>query len=95
MSARPQLSSAPPPAESPVITLLGLARRVRHADSSAELAFMAVNDSHSLAPYRQAALWFDGQGAVALSGVVQVEANVPYVQWLQRACASRARRCPD
>jgi hypothetical protein len=67
--------------------LLGLARRARHADSSAELAFMAVNDSHSLAPYRQAALWFDAQGVVALSGVVQVEANVPYVQWLQRVCA--------
>ncbi len=52
------------------------------------MAFMAVNDSHSLARYRQAALWFADEGVTALSGVVQVEANVPYVQWLTRACAA-------
>ncbi len=49
---------------------------------------MAVNDSHSLARYRQAALWFEDGGVTALSGVVQVEANVPYVQWLNKACAT-------
>lgn len=79
---------APPVPESPLLGLLGLARRARHAQSSAELAFMAVNDSHALAPYRQAALWFEAGGVTALSGVVQVEANVPYVQWLARACAA-------
>ena len=36
----------------------------------------------------QAALWFASGGVTALSGVVQPEANVPYVQWLQRACAA-------
>jgi multidrug resistance efflux pump len=77
------LSAAAPP-ESPLITLLALTRRAREAAGRAELAFMAVNDSHGLAPYRQAALWFPGQGVNALSGVVQVEANVPYVQWLAR-----------
>ena len=65
-----------------------MARRVRHAAGSAEIAFMAVNDSHALAPYRQAALWFESEGVAALSGVVQAEANVPYVQWLNRACAA-------
>ncbi len=49
---------------------------------------MAVNDSHALARYRQAALWTEEEGVAALSGVVQVEANVPYVQWLQRVCAA-------
>lgn len=74
--------------ESPLITLLGLARRVRQVRDPAELGFMAVNDSHALAAYRQAALWFERGGVRALSGVVQVEANVPYVQWLDRACAA-------
>jgi hypothetical protein len=78
--------SAPP--DSPLITLLALARRARQVQDPAELGFMAVNDSHALAPYRQAVLWFASAGVVALSGVVQPEANVPYVQWLQRACAA-------
>jgi multidrug resistance efflux pump len=52
----------------------------------AELEFAAVNGTHAIAPYRQAVLWMEGQGVCALSGVVQVEANVPYVQWLARLC---------
>ena len=79
-------SSASP--DSPLIVLLGLARRARQAADGAELAFLAVNDSHALAPYRQAALWFEAVGVKALSGVVQVEANVPYVQWLNRVCGA-------
>jgi hypothetical protein len=75
--------TTPAPNESPLITLLALTRRARDG-GRAELAFMAVNDSHGLAPYRQAALWFPEEGVTALSGVVQVEANVPYVQWLGR-----------
>jgi hypothetical protein len=89
MSARPSLETPPPPVpDSPLIGLLGLARRARHAQGRTELAFMAVNDTHALAPYRQAALWFHDEGVMALSGVVQAEANVPYVQWLGRACAA-------
>ena len=63
--------------------LLNLGSRARHASSASELAFLAVNDSHALAPYRQAALWLADGGVTSLSGVVQIEANVPYVQWLQ------------
>lgn len=80
------MSRPPAPPDSPLLTLLGLARRAREAGSRAELAFMAVNDSHGLAPYRQAALWCAPGEVQALSGVVQVEENVPYVQWLQRVC---------
>ncbi|MGA4575590.1 hypothetical protein [Stutzerimonas frequens] len=61
---------------SPLATLLELGRQARQAESSAELQFLLVNDSHGLAPYRQAALWLD-DGVRALSGVMQVEANVP------------------
>lgn len=69
---------------SPLAVLLDLAHRARHAGSVAELGFMAVNATRVLAPYRQAALWFDGAGVAALSGVVQIEANAPYVHWIDR-----------
>lgn len=64
--------------------LLDLARRARHAADAPELAFLLVNDTHALAPYRQSALWFADTGVRALSGVVQIEANAPYAQWLHR-----------
>lgn len=67
--------------EEVLVGLLELARRARHATSPRELEFMAVNDSHALAPFRQAALWCPPRVA-CLSGVVQIEANAPYVQWL-------------
>lgn len=68
-------------------TLIGMAQMARHAKSIAELQFMAVNGSHALAPYRQAALSL-GNEVRTLSGVVQIEANAPYVHWLKRLCAS-------
>jgi len=66
--------------------LLDLGHRARHVESSSELAFLAVNDSHALAPYRQAALWLEHGGVSCLSGVLQLEANAPYVQWLNEVC---------
>lgn len=63
--------------------LWALLRRVREAASARELGFILVNDTLSLAPYRQAAFCLAGDGAYALSGVVQIEANAPYAQWLQ------------
>ena len=70
----------------PLATLLELGHRVRHAASVPELEFIAVNDTHQLVPYRQAALWSADKGIISLSGVVQVEANVPYAQWLTTVC---------
>jgi hypothetical protein len=69
-----------------LLTLLDLGRRARQTDDPAVLRFMAVNDSHSLATYRQAGLWLEGLGVQALSGVVQVEANAPYALWLNKLC---------
>ena len=63
-------------------TLEELSRRVRQADSDRELGFTWVNETVALTPYRQAALWLVDGGVWALSGVVQVDAHVPYVQWL-------------
>lgn len=62
--------------------LSDLSRRARQAESDRELAFVLVNDSLALTPYRQAALWLVDGGTWCLSGVVQVDANVPYVLWL-------------
>jgi hypothetical protein len=74
----------------PLIALLELAQRARAAASGNELAFLAVNDSRALAPYRQAALWFRGSGVHTLSGVVAVESNAPYAQWLDQLCRTLA-----
>lgn len=80
--------NAPTPAVAahPLLVLLDLCRRARGAGSAAELAFMVVNDSHALAPYRQGAMWSVGKGLEALSGVVEPEANAPYAQWLAKVC---------
>jgi hypothetical protein len=59
-----------------------LARRARQAGSDRELGFLLVNETLDLAYYRQAALWLADEGVWSLSGVVQVDANVPYAQWL-------------
>lgn len=79
----------------PLLTLLELAQRARAAASANELAFLLVNDSRALAPYRQAALWFDAGGVHTLSGVVEVEANAPYAQWLDQLCRALAERHAD
>lgn len=63
--------------------LLHLGRRVREARDAMELGYIAMNETHRLAPYRQAVLWIDKR-VTALSGVVTPDANVPYIQWLNR-----------
>lgn len=68
-------------------SLLDLSRRARAARSADEIAFLLVNDSHGLVPYRQSALWLRDEGVRALSGVIQPEANAPYALWLDRVCA--------
>ncbi|MFS2004317.1 efflux RND transporter periplasmic adaptor subunit [Duganella sp. CT11-25] len=74
----------------PLLILIELAQRARAAASANELAFLAVNDSRALAPYRQAALWLGADGVHTLSGVVAVEANAPYAQWLDQLCRALA-----
>ncbi len=74
--------------------LIDLTHRARHAGSTQALQFMAVNDSHELAPYRQAALWRQAGGVACLSGVMQVEANAPYVLWLNAVCTELAQTAP-
>lgn len=68
----------------PLLTLIELSHRARAANSEEELAFLLVNDTRQLVVYRQAALWLQDRRTVALSGVLQLEANAPYVHWLER-----------
>lgn len=72
--------------------LLTLLRRAREASDAPTLQFIVTNDTHLLAPYRQAVLWRADGGVATLSGVAQVERNVPYVQWLLPLCKALADR---
>lgn len=65
-------------------------RRARLAKSQHELGFLLANDTHGLAPYRQAVFWLADTGVHTLSGVVLPDATTPYVQWAQYVCAALA-----
>lgn len=79
------------PALEQLALVLELNRRARAAADAAELRFLAVNDTHNLAPFRQAALWTADEGIVAMSGLVDVDANAPYAQWLRQVCRHLAK----
>jgi hypothetical protein len=66
--------------------LIDLGKRARLSQSDRELSFLLVNDTLQLTHYRQAALWLVERGVWTLSGVVQVDANVPHAQWLDAVC---------
>ena len=53
-----------------------LARTQRTKDAAA-LRFLAVNDTHLMVRYGQAALWFKAEGVVALSGSIEPDRNGP------------------
>jgi hypothetical protein len=77
------MAKTPNTAPQALLSLLEMGRRARMAATADELAFMLVNGTHSLSPYRQAALWWSDTGVQALSGVVQPDHNAPYVDWLK------------
>jgi hypothetical protein len=74
--------------------LIGILHRLREAASREELGFVLVNEAIGAAPYRQAALWLEGQGVAAISGVSTNERTTPYVQWLCRVCPALAVALP-
>lgn len=71
----------------PILAWLDLEYRILKAQRPVESAFAAVNLAHALVPYRQAALWGERDGVVALSGMGTVEAGSPFVLWLRQVCA--------
>lgn len=83
-----------------LIAVLQLGRRAREAERIETLGFVMVNETLQLLNYRQAVLWLPGSigGHIsAVSGVPQVEANAPYIQWLNRIgrfCSQREDLAP-
>ncbi|MBT8421004.1 MAG: HlyD family efflux transporter periplasmic adaptor subunit [Gammaproteobacteria bacterium] len=67
-----------------VSALFQLQERTWTAKTPEELAFISVNETHMLAPYRQAILWIRGRGVVAASGVAILEKDAPFIQWVRR-----------
>lgn len=65
--------------------LLQIARRVREATRPEEVGFIAVNESKQILDYRQAALWVEGRGVSAVSGIPEPDQGAPYIQWLGAA----------
>lgn len=61
--------------------ILQIQQRIRASRTLDETAFIAVNETKQLVQYRQAALWLQGKGVVALSGLPLPERNYPYLNW--------------
>ncbi len=68
----------------PLLTLLELGHRARTATGAPALAFLLVNDTRDLLQYREALLWFAEGGVRAVSGILQLDHNTPYIQWVNR-----------
>ncbi|MGE7992167.1 efflux RND transporter periplasmic adaptor subunit [Pseudomonas sp. NPDC089554] len=66
---------------------LGLQQQARQASSSEQLAFSMVNDGQALFGFRHAALLIAGK-VQALTGISVVEANAPFVAFVERAAAA-------
>lgn len=77
----------PDDAQTRLFRLIELARLARSAETSAELQFMLVNETHQLAPYLLAVFWVGDEGIVSQSGVTKVERNAPFVQWFNQVCS--------
>ncbi len=73
-----------------LIQLLDLQHRARDAATLEELTFLAVNEPHAVAPYRQSALWVGGRGIIAVSGLSAIERNAPFTLWLESFCRRKA-----
>ena len=81
-------SIAQPQQKPPVLVLLDLARRARHAESAASLQFILTNETYSLAQYQIAAFWVKEEGVLSQSSVSQLDRNSPFILWLSRVCKS-------
>jgi hypothetical protein len=73
------------------LTLNTLLRQARHKGRVTELEFLMVNQTFNLIPYRHCVFWlWDGHDVTvkAASGLVQLDPQGPYVQWLRRTVPS-------
>ncbi|WEK32357.1 MAG: HlyD family efflux transporter periplasmic adaptor subunit [Candidatus Pseudomonas phytovorans] len=73
-------------AERAFALFLGLERQARQAGSTEQLAYSMVNDGQALFGFRHAALLITGK-VQALTGISVVEANAPFVAFVERAAS--------
>jgi len=82
-------SEAPQKSVNIAAELLEFQRKLQACKSMHELAFVAANEGFSVLRFDQAVLWqYDIRSRVAVeavSGLAEVSAEAPYVQWLGRA----------
>lgn len=75
-------------------TLLQIEQDVRQAASESAVAFIAVNDTFRILPYRQAVLWrpdaADQPALTLVSGLADAPVDSPYRQWMHRALQEQA-----
>lgn len=75
-------------------TVLDLERKARAAERPGDLAFVMVNETGRVLPYRTA-IRFDLRGRSAkvraISGVSDVDRTAPFVQWVEKAVADWTR----
>lgn len=71
-----------------LLTLLTLLKNARHKKKTADLAFLMVNQTFNLVPYRHCVFWrHDGEYAYleTASGLVQMDPMSPYCLWMKKA----------
>lgn len=82
-------------------TLVQLEGLIRNAQSPQELAFLAVNETRRLMPYRQALLLMGSDRSnrpyhvVSASSVAAVERDAPMIRWLESLVQAVRRKHPD
>ncbi|MBP9713406.1 MAG: HlyD family efflux transporter periplasmic adaptor subunit [Sterolibacterium sp.] len=64
---------------------LDLEQRARAAENLPELAFSMANDAHAVLHFRQALVLDETGHALAVSGLVKLAEDSPYLLWLKRA----------
>ncbi len=70
-----------------LLTLLTILKSIRHKAKKTELEFLMVNQTFNMVPYRHCVYWeFESGKPVvkAASGLVQIDPDGPYTQWLVR-----------
>ncbi len=82
MSASKSASKSPSMSANPLLGFVEFERRVMSAKALDEFGFIAVNDLRRLISYRQAIYWRHDKGIMAISGVVEIASQSPYILFL-------------
>jgi multidrug efflux pump subunit AcrA (membrane-fusion protein) len=73
-------------------TFLDVEGRILRSATAMEAAFISVNDTHEMVPYRQAVLWRRSAGIAAVSGLAQTDPNAPFMLWMGAVCRHLSER---